>query len=392
MVALLILSPQWLRRLSQTVIQVGQSKAYTTIAILVFNTLICGIMFLVISDITVNLVTFDTGRELYSQGFKPDTYKLTSSEDIEIIGKEFDALGWTDTFVFNPWTVFSATPYKGQKLNVTEGDVINYRVTQAADPAYADQPPLQIWAFGGSTLFGWGVADEHTIATQLQIILQKQLPHRQVIVTNYGQPYFFSTQEVSLYIALLRAEDPPGIAIFLDGLNDGTRLPERTQTPDFTQVAATGFAEQRTQLYDNTSPWLKLTPRFPLNRLINYFAGQNKREATVVLPEATTEGTTEGVYTHRLNRQLITALSREFDVQPYIFLQPISPFVLPSFNTAYYDALKSEMSAPFYDLSSELDEFGVDVYVDGSHYSDLGCQILAQAIADTLQSQIAAEN
>mgnify|MGYP001342391119 CR=1 FL=1 len=69
----------------------------------------------------------------------------------------------------------------------------------------------------GSTSFGYGVEDNHTIPAQLEKISNNKLK-----VFNFGRGYYYSQQEHDLLYDLIKKEAPiPKYAIFLDGLNEG---------------------------------------------------------------------------------------------------------------------------------------------------------------------------
>lgn len=70
-----------------------------------------------------------------------------------------------------------------------------------------------VWMFGGSTTFGYGVADNETIPAFLQ-----QATHRDVV--NFGRGYFFSAQENMLLKQLLAVGLVPSKVVFLNGINE----------------------------------------------------------------------------------------------------------------------------------------------------------------------------
>ena len=72
----------------------------------------------------------------------------------------------------------------------------------------------EIWIFGGSTVFGYGLKNDETIAAHLE----KYTKNMNVI--NFGQGHFHSTQSRILFQNLLTFLPPPETVIFLDGYND----------------------------------------------------------------------------------------------------------------------------------------------------------------------------
>jgi hypothetical protein len=76
-----------------------------------------------------------------------------------------------------------------------------------------------VFVFGGSTTFGYGVADRDTIASYLQPLLRAP-EGRPARVYNFGHSGYYSTQERILFTRLVVAGHVPDVAIFVDGLND----------------------------------------------------------------------------------------------------------------------------------------------------------------------------
>ena len=70
-----------------------------------------------------------------------------------------------------------------------------------------------IWFFGGSTAFGFGVADHETIPAQLERLLGRP-------VINFGVPAFASTHENLLFNHYLQIGYRPAAAVFLNGVNE----------------------------------------------------------------------------------------------------------------------------------------------------------------------------
>ena len=72
----------------------------------------------------------------------------------------------------------------------------------------------EIWIFGGSEIFGYGLKNDETIAAHLEKLFVKKK------VINFGQGFFYSTQNRILFQNLLTFLPPPKIAIFMEGFND----------------------------------------------------------------------------------------------------------------------------------------------------------------------------
>lgn len=127
-----------------------------------------------------------------------------------------DLAGGADVraLVYEPFSLWKHRDVASPTINVAGG----YRATWQPPPA-PDAGERELFAFGGSTLFGGEGPDEHTIASYLAKQLAAGAPGR-VLVRNFGVSGFTSDNEVHLLVELLRRRPPPRAAIFYDGAND----------------------------------------------------------------------------------------------------------------------------------------------------------------------------
>jgi len=119
--------------------------------------------------------------------------------------------------VWTPYAYARSIPFEGKYINVNKDGLRvtwNESVVDHAD----DQPPVRVFIFGGSTMWGWGARDDYTIASYLSKILHGQ--GYQVEVTNYGQMGYVNTQEIITLLRYLQRGEVPDIVLFYDGLND----------------------------------------------------------------------------------------------------------------------------------------------------------------------------
>ena len=123
---------------------------------------------------------------------------------------------WSRPFMYEPFTQFKERPYRGNYVNI---DNNGFRYTKNQGPWPPQSQNINIFLFGGSTTFGYGVSDNQTIASYLQQYLNEKLG-RNVRVYNFGRGFYYLSQERVLYEQLLTSGFVPDIAIFIDGLND----------------------------------------------------------------------------------------------------------------------------------------------------------------------------
>jgi len=106
--------------------------------------------------------------------------------------------------------------FRGRYVNI---DSAGHRVTpQRTTPVV---PAAQVFFFGGSTMWGTGQRDDHTIASEAARRLQTLVgPGSRIEVTNFGESGYVSTQELLELMLALRTGQRPDVVVFYDGIND----------------------------------------------------------------------------------------------------------------------------------------------------------------------------
>ncbi len=117
---------------------------------------------------------------------------------------------------YAPWVQFVGTDYSGDFVNASEG---RRWVPDFSDWNNGKPSPktLDVFFFGGSTMFGSGVSDNQTIPSYFRHMLGNRGTAN---VYNFGNPWYFSKQESVKFANLLMEGMIPDVAIFMDGLND----------------------------------------------------------------------------------------------------------------------------------------------------------------------------
>jgi hypothetical protein len=134
--------------------------------------------------------------------------------------------GWTQAevarLIKETWATVDLTNYhydeitqlrlkslRGRYVNIEEG---GFRRVARQGPWPLDSSAVNIFVFGGSTAFGFSLDDAHTISSYLQQYATGASPDR-INVYNFGRPGYTSTQELLLYLSLLRNGFIPNVAI-----------------------------------------------------------------------------------------------------------------------------------------------------------------------------------
>jgi len=191
-------------------------SAYRATALLLLNTLLLFALlnlalgaFFYLSDGSYK----PTGTLRYPKAYLAQVYPHMREEEWRALLKETQTL----QLEFVPYTHFKERPRKGKYVNVTEG---GFRVNKRQGPWPPNPRAVNIFFFGGSTTFGYGVRDDETIPSVLQDLLPRQGCTSPIYVYNFGRGGHNSSQEQILFARLLLGGFTPQLAIFLDGINE----------------------------------------------------------------------------------------------------------------------------------------------------------------------------
>ncbi len=122
-----------------------------------------------------------------------------------------------DRLVYEPWVEYRNKNFQSESMQTAEF------VRRSIPDSYGGKAgdTLDIYFFGGSTLFGENVADSQTIPSQFVQLYKSRFPNAGSIrVFNYGIHNYYSYQELILLVDLIQKGYRPGVLIFLDGIND----------------------------------------------------------------------------------------------------------------------------------------------------------------------------
>lgn len=278
---------------------------YRFVALTAFNV---GVMFLLLNVGVIawnelaslggsgNPVAGRYGEETLSQVY-PD---VSRQELRKLLGET-----WSRPYEYEPFTQFREQPYAGEYVNV---DRAGFRNVEDQGPWPPDPTAYNVFVFGGSTAFGYGVADRETIASHLQQVLRERFGFR-VNVYNFGRGHYYSTQERLLFERLLTQSHVPDAAVFIDGLNEY-----------YYDTDQPLFSERLGRLIPG-SVWSVMSEVLPRMPVMTLLPG----------PEAPqTEADPERIraITDRYLRdlRLAAAAARAFEVQPLFVWQPVPTY------------------------------------------------------------------
>ena len=289
-------------------------------------------------------------------------YPGRSQKEIDQIQRECFNL----RYIYAPFVEFRPLPTCLSHVTVTPG---GYRSSGTSQPWPPRQEDFVVFCFGGSTTFGYGVANQETTASHLQAILGRLWPDKTIQAYNFGRGYYFSTQERILLEDLVLRGYVPQLAIFLDGLNDFCYWNGEPEfTPTFTQFSA---------------------PDLPVP------------QTPSVIPDADCPAAANSVLLrYRHNTQIAEAIADKYNFKVLFIGQPVPyyqydrpkdtyPFkrpldynklcdwAYPSFHSRFTDNTLGSHAVWCGDAFLKSDKH---VYADSIHYTDEGGGILAETI------------
>lgn len=371
---------------------------HSTVAVVAFNTLAAALLLCLGLDAA--LAWRHHGRNAVTPSMEVDlqSFREVGAGRARAITAELDVYASSQPFAYNPWATFMQAPYHGDTIVVEDDPVLTHR---RVPPPAAAGVPLVVWAFGGSTMFGWGVDDAHTVAALLQEELGRRLPGRRVEVVNFGQPYWYSSSEVAGLLALLRARPAPDAVVFLDGLNDASWISTGLSVPVFAGRARDAWERTRADARHDL-PWFTLTSSFPPLRLVEWL-----RYRGTLAPVAGDDGYHHGsadpaaaiVSTYHANRRMAHDLTASRGIKSFFFIQPV-PWLGEwrdgHARTDFQFGRREDAVRALRTLAAEAGEFSLiealreieRPFVDGTHYSDAGNRRLAIRMAESMAPRL----
>ncbi len=229
----------------------------------------------------------------------------------------------SDRAVYQPYTMWKRRPYRGEYTTI---DVNGLRRTVGNS---SESDALQVWMFGGSTVWGVGAPDHETIPSQLAKLLNATLGI-EANVRNLGERGFVSTQEVIYLMRELQAGNRPDVVLFYDGVNDAAAV---SLWPEF-PGAHVSFDTVRDRFEainndDGLGSFVRSTGLYRASRIVlDRLEGDPfERDGIIVYASDDDEPNyrwlaERGVDLWLDNARVVEGLAQTFDFTPLMFFQP----------------------------------------------------------------------
>jgi hypothetical protein len=302
---------------------------------------------------------------------------------------------WNRQQVFAPYVQFREAPRRGRFVNVHDA---GFRISKDQGPWPPNESALNIFVFGGSTAFSYGLPDSQTVASCLQDTISARLK-RTVHVYNFGAGSYQSSQERILFQELLINGFHPDMAIFIDGLNDYAFRHAPNYSEDLRHLM-----DQHNQQERWPSLLLRAVNHLPAAQLARLIRYRSTEAPDMADNESDNGQILDSVAMRYLsNKKLVEAIAKEFGVETVFIWQPV-PFykynrppddVFPDvtgtnrYARAGYEHLRrtvenEESDRRFLWCADMQDGLTGPLYVDSVHYSAAMSDLLAKHIVKLL--------
>ena len=223
---------------------------------------------------------------------------------------------WSRGFVKDPQIGHREGAFQGRYVNV---DPNGFRRSHDQGPWPPDAKAFNVFLFGGSTVFGYGVPDDQTLASYLQQQLSRATNDR-LHVYNFGHGDYKTRHEKVLFTRLLGQGVRPDLAVFMDGLNEFVKPPQ----PHLARLHAIIERQKETRL--PPEGWIHTLPMARLARGIrSHWDAMNTTtfdQATFDLPEMTRDVVNE----YLINKRGIETTARSHGVPVAFVWQPVASY------------------------------------------------------------------
>jgi len=300
--------------------------------------------------------------------------------------------------VYEPFTGWRREPFDGRWIHV---DASGLRRTL---PEPTAKKPLEVWFFGGSTMWGTGARDEHTIPSAVARRLAAALGPC-VHVVNEGESGFVSTQEVVRLARRLQEGAVPDVVVFLDGVNDVFAAFQNRAAGhphnDF-------FRKREFNLLKDPAALWKDALRETVARSVFFRLARREADVAPLEPEASQRlaGDIARVYAANVTHVRALAAAYGFDalcyLQPQAFAKPHltafeakdvaeRAYLRPLFADAYRECdARLEGTPGWRDVSALFAEEPRPRFIDFCHLAEDGDEAIGERIAPDVLARLAA--
>lgn len=284
---------------------------------------------------------------------------------------------------WNPYTAQHVQDVELATITVRDGHRVTWR------PPAGNGRTLRIWMYGGSTTFGFGQRDAHTVPSELARIATAA--GYQVEVVNKGVPGDLHADEARRFAWDVAGDEPkPDAVVFYDGVNDLAAANERNQYRtngdlDVPSLVLGSFRDEyrrRRELSDRLFP-----PRPP--------SGKGVSPTTTTPQLGPKDLARRAVADYERSRLVSRAVSLATGTETLWLWQPTRVSRLPvdgepstdqdQFLVDEYGTARDLVADDVVDLTDVLDSNRDPIFYDDIHTNERGARLVADGIFRNLR-------
>jgi hypothetical protein len=195
------------------------AASYKRAAFLLFNLFVVFVLLNLVTWAAISAWHWKTNdNDKVSHGYSAEDLRIVYPDLTDAQRTALRTENWSRPLIYTPFLEVKEQPIHGTYVNVTDA---GFRVTPPQGPWPIDPTNFNIFVLGGTSTFGYGVADDQTIPYYLQALIAKSGDHgRKTCVYNFGVYSYCSTQERIEFEQFLQSGIKPNLAVFIDGMAD----------------------------------------------------------------------------------------------------------------------------------------------------------------------------
>ena len=270
---------------------------------------------------------------------------------------------------------------------------------------------FNVFVFGGSTVVGSGVRDDHAIPAVLQQMLRERFGDKAINVYNFATAGHYSTQERIYFEQLILRGHVPHAVVFVDGLNDFFYWHDE---PAHTSMMRSAYAYMATRAdYRSLLTAIKaVVIRLPLTQLAQRYyhyarTGQMPKASLISTAHAAdnpyAERTRIDAVIERYFRfkQMAAAVAESFGIVPVFVWQPVPLYrydgklrLFPviddhlihehGYPVMAQRAAGRDMGKDFIWCADAFERAARPLYLDAVHYTIEGNEMVASCIVEAI--------
>jgi len=254
---------------------------------------------------------------------------------------------------------------------------------------------IDIYFFGGSTMFGHGVSDFETIPSYVSKILYDKY-NINANMSNFGRIGYVSTEEFLLfsYLAPQKGNRKKTIAVFLSGLNDIVSVNFFASDNPDKRMGNSIIAriKKKNSSLTQHSNLIKALSSFFTNKLFNNsFSKISISDQDEIEVESN----------YKRNVSNILSIAKDNNFIPIFYWQPLSAYkTIKTFyeqNPQYVPKVEYRKNVNidykyYYNISHFFENTEEPIFLDFCHYSERGNELIAERIVSDILEVIKKEN